>query len=176
MSCQPQANCWLGRFSSCLSHNVNCSCLSNTHTQSSLQLVGSPQSGLSNQSCLSNFDLTEYRHLLSDRAVSIYREIVQLITTKIQPLAGESPPAHPPFTHHTHTRTPTLHSHAHTPFTHAHCPKWALFTHLPRLYFWFALTIEDRKSSKKRKKMRALERGYSLNLNRITAYMHIQQE
>ena len=68
--------------------------------------------------------------------------------------------SHLPHTHSsliTHTRTPTLHSHTHPPFTHAHYPKWALLTHLPHLYVWFALTIEDRKSSKKRKKKKQEE-------------------
>ncbi|XP_049955345.1 unconventional myosin-Va-like [Schistocerca serialis cubense] len=41
---------------------------------------------LQNEQCLQNFDLTEYREVLSDRAVEIYQSLAGHIQEKIQPL------------------------------------------------------------------------------------------
>lgn len=55
-----------------------------------------------NEHCLKNFDLAEYRQLLSDLSIQIYQQLVKVAEETMQPMIGESrycyhpnsPPAH----------------------------------------------------------------------------------
>ena len=43
-----------------------------------------------NEHCLRNFDLSEYRQILSDLAVWIYQGLIKLMEAQIQPMIGGS--------------------------------------------------------------------------------------
>lgn len=42
-----------------------------------------------NKNCLNNFDLTEYRQILSDVAIRIYHQFVVVMENSIQPIIGK---------------------------------------------------------------------------------------
>ena len=42
-----------------------------------------------NEHCLKNFDLTEYRQVLSDLAIHIYQDLVKCIWEAVQNMIGE---------------------------------------------------------------------------------------
>ena len=44
-----------------------------------------------NEHCLANFDLSEYRQVLSDTCVKIYQDMVQNVQSRINNLIGEFP-------------------------------------------------------------------------------------
>ena len=43
-----------------------------------------------NEQCLKNFDLTEYRQVLSDLAIHIYQDLVKCIWDALQHMIGKS--------------------------------------------------------------------------------------
>lgn len=42
-----------------------------------------------NEHCLSNFDLAEYRQVLSDLAIQIYQQLIKSMENILQPMIGE---------------------------------------------------------------------------------------
>lgn len=42
-----------------------------------------------NKNCLSNFDLSEYRQILSDVAIRIYHQFIIVMENSIQPIIGK---------------------------------------------------------------------------------------
>lgn len=42
-----------------------------------------------NKNCLNNFDLTEYRQILSDVAIRIYYQFIIVMENNIQPIIGK---------------------------------------------------------------------------------------
>lgn len=42
-----------------------------------------------NEHCLKNFDLTEYRQVLSDLSIQIYQQLIKVAEGIIQPMIGE---------------------------------------------------------------------------------------
>lgn len=42
-----------------------------------------------NRNCLNNFDLTEYRQILSDVAIRIYYQFIIVMENNIQPIIGK---------------------------------------------------------------------------------------
>ena len=42
-----------------------------------------------NDHCLSNFDLAEYRQVLSDLAIQIYQQLIKVAEGIMQPMIGE---------------------------------------------------------------------------------------
>lgn len=42
-----------------------------------------------NEHCLSNFDLAEYRQVLSDLAIQIYQQLIKCMENILQPMIGE---------------------------------------------------------------------------------------
>ena len=42
-----------------------------------------------NEHCLRNFDLSEYRQILSDLAVWVYQGLIKFMQNQIQPMIGE---------------------------------------------------------------------------------------
>lgn len=42
-----------------------------------------------NDHCLSNFDLAEYRQVLSDLAIQIYQQLIKCMENILQPMIGE---------------------------------------------------------------------------------------
>lgn len=49
-----------------------------------------------NEHCLSNFDLAEYRQVISDLAIQIYQQLIKCMENILQPMIGVC----------THARTP----------------------------------------------------------------------
>lgn len=43
-----------------------------------------------NEHCLKNFDLAEYRQVLSDLSIQIYQQLIKVAEGIIQPMIGES--------------------------------------------------------------------------------------
>lgn len=43
-----------------------------------------------NEHCLTNFDLAEYRQVLSDLAIQIYQQLVRVLENILQPMIGKS--------------------------------------------------------------------------------------
>lgn len=43
-----------------------------------------------NEHCLSNFDLAEYRQVISDLAIQIYQQLIKCMENILQPMIGES--------------------------------------------------------------------------------------
>ena len=43
-----------------------------------------------NEHCLKNFDLTEYRQVLSDLSIQIYQQLVRVLENILQPMIGKS--------------------------------------------------------------------------------------
>lgn len=41
-----------------------------------------------NEHCLSNFDLTEYRQVISDLAIQIYQQLIKSMENILQPMIG----------------------------------------------------------------------------------------
>ena len=56
-------------------------------TLQAFQVENSPKQ---NEHCLRNFDLSEYRQILSDLAIWIYQGIIKLMESKMHPMIGES--------------------------------------------------------------------------------------
>lgn len=46
-----------------------------------------------NEHSLSNFDLAEYRQVISDLAIQIYQQLIKCMENILQPMIGESPAA-----------------------------------------------------------------------------------
>ena len=46
--------------------------------------------GRQNEHCLTNFDLAEYRQVLSDLAIQIYQQLVRVLENILQPMIGKS--------------------------------------------------------------------------------------
>lgn len=46
--------------------------------------------GKQNEHCLKNFDLAEYRQVLSDLSIQIYQQLIKVAEGIIQPMIGES--------------------------------------------------------------------------------------
>lgn len=44
-----------------------------------------------NEHCLKNFDLAEYRQVLSDMCIQIYQQLIKVAEGSIQPMIGELP-------------------------------------------------------------------------------------
>lgn len=44
-----------------------------------------------NEHCLKNFDLTEYRQVLSDLSIQIYQQLIKVAEGIIQPMIGQFP-------------------------------------------------------------------------------------
>lgn len=42
-----------------------------------------------NEHCLKNFDLTEYRQVLSDLSIQIYQQLIKVAEGIIQPMIGQ---------------------------------------------------------------------------------------
>lgn len=42
-----------------------------------------------NEHCLKNFDLTEYRQVLSDLSIQIYQQLIKVAEGTIQPMIGQ---------------------------------------------------------------------------------------
>ena len=42
-----------------------------------------------NEHCLTNFDLAEYRQVLSDLAIQIYQQLVRVLENILQPMIGK---------------------------------------------------------------------------------------
>lgn len=42
-----------------------------------------------NEHCLKNFDLAEYRQVVSDLSIQIYQQLVRVAETIMQPMIGE---------------------------------------------------------------------------------------
>lgn len=42
-----------------------------------------------NEHCLKNFDLTEYRQVLSDLSIQIYQQLIKIAQGALQPMIGE---------------------------------------------------------------------------------------
>lgn len=42
-----------------------------------------------NKNCLNNFDLSEYRQILSDVAIRIYHQFIMVMEDNIQPIIGK---------------------------------------------------------------------------------------
>lgn len=51
-----------------------------------------------NEHCLKNFDLTEYRQVLSDLSIQIYQQLIKVAEGIIQPMIGEFPSGRGTFT------------------------------------------------------------------------------
>ena len=49
-----------------------------------------------NKNCLNNFDLSEYRQILSDVAIRIYHQFVIVMENNIQPIIGKKRIDNPP--------------------------------------------------------------------------------
>lgn len=45
-----------------------------------------------NEHCLTNFDLAEYRQVLSDLAIQIYQQLVRVLENILQPMIGKGLP------------------------------------------------------------------------------------
>lgn len=43
-----------------------------------------------NEHCLTNFDLAEYRQVLSDLAIQIYQQLVRVLENILQPMIGKA--------------------------------------------------------------------------------------
>lgn len=43
-----------------------------------------------NEHCLTNFDLAEYRQVLSDLAIQIYQQLVRVLENILQPMIGKT--------------------------------------------------------------------------------------
>lgn len=43
-----------------------------------------------NEHCLSNFDLAEYRQVISDLAIQIYQQLIKCMENILQPMIGVS--------------------------------------------------------------------------------------
>lgn len=48
-----------------------------------------------NEHCLKNFDLAEYRQVLSDLSIQIYQQLIRVAEAIIQPMIGEISPHRP---------------------------------------------------------------------------------
>lgn len=46
-------------------------------------------SGKQNEHCLKNFDLAEYRQVVSDLSIQIYQQLVRVAEAIMQPMIGE---------------------------------------------------------------------------------------
>lgn len=42
-----------------------------------------------NEHCLKNFDLTEYRQVLSDLSIQIYQQLIKIAEGLLQPMIGK---------------------------------------------------------------------------------------
>lgn len=42
-----------------------------------------------NEHCLKNFDLTEYRQVLSDLSIQIYQQLIKIAEGMLQPMIGK---------------------------------------------------------------------------------------
>lgn len=49
-----------------------------------------------NEHCLKNFDLAEYRQVLSDLSIQIYQQLIKVAEGTIQPMIGECAPCRQP--------------------------------------------------------------------------------
>lgn len=56
----------------------------------SLQQFMKHNSTKQNEHCLSNFDLAEYRQVLSDLAIQIYQQLIKCMENILQPMIGQS--------------------------------------------------------------------------------------
>lgn len=45
-----------------------------------------------NEHCLKNFDLTEYRQVLSDLSIQIYQQLIKIAEGSLQPMIGKLAP------------------------------------------------------------------------------------
>ena len=54
------------------------------------QTFQSENTAKQNEHCLRNFDLSEYRQILSDLAVWIFEELIKFIESQIHPMIGKN--------------------------------------------------------------------------------------
>lgn len=68
----------------CFSNRIN------TFSFLSLQQFMKHNTSKQNDHCLSNFDLAEYRQVLSDLAIQIYQQLIRVIENILHPKIGNS--------------------------------------------------------------------------------------
>lgn len=54
-----------------------------------VQVFMTQNTGKQNEHCLKNFDLAEYRQVLSDLSIQIYQQLIKVAEGIIQPMIGE---------------------------------------------------------------------------------------
>lgn len=77
--------------------NIKKKCARLTHTQSTtfaffcsfFQAFMTQNTSKQNEHCLKNFDLTEYRQVLSDLSIQIYQQLIKVAEGIIQPMIGQ---------------------------------------------------------------------------------------
>lgn len=50
---------------------------------------------LQNKNCLKNFDLSEYRQIISDLAIRVYHQFITVMENNLQPMIGKEAPWKP---------------------------------------------------------------------------------